>query len=163
LRVPALPPDYVPALVAKLPAPANLAKRVVAADALKRADIPEELLKKAGGGDKDKALAELVAIFGEDRHARGGGGCHLLTVAFSPDGKWLAFGGTGNAVRLIDLEGQPPREQTWNPRGPEAGVASLAFSPDGKLLACAKANGSILLWDVAAGAERRALPSPDSR
>src|SRR5262249_30388782 len=94
------------------------AKRPAFADALKREDIPEELLEKAGGGDKDKALKELVAIFGEDQHARGEKGCQLYTVA---------------------------------------------FSPDGKLLACAKATGSILLWDVAAGAERRPLPSPDSR
>jgi WD40 repeat protein len=159
LRVPALPPAYVPAPAGKLPAPADVAKRTAAADALKRADIPEELLEKAGGGDKDKALAELVAIFGEDR---GKGRCHLLTVAFSPDGKTLAFGGTESAVRLIDLEGQPPREQAWNPRGPESDVASLAFSPDGKLLACAKTNGSILLWNMAAGTELRPLASPDS-
>jgi WD40 repeat protein len=167
LRVPALPPEYAPAPAAKLPAPADLAKRVVAADALKREDIPEELLKKAGGGDKDKALAELVAIFGEDRHAQGEKGCHLYTVAFSPDGKTLAFGGAGNAVRLIDLEAKPPCEQTWKQRGSEAtvaslgNVASLAFSPDGKVLACAKGNGSILLWDVAAGTELPPLPSPD--
>jgi dipeptidyl aminopeptidase/acylaminoacyl peptidase len=145
--------------VPKLPAPADLAKRVVAADPLKRDDIPEELLKKAGG-DKDKAPSELVAVFGEERPVPP---CHLLTVAFSPDGKTLAFGGTGNAVRLIDLEGQPPREQTWNQRGPEADVESLAFSPDGKVLACAKTNGLILLWDVAGGTELRPLPSPDSR
>jgi WD40 repeat protein len=161
LRVPAVPPAYVPPPAAKLPEPADLAKRVVAADALKREDIPEELLKKAGG-DKDKALAELVAIFGEDRHAGGDRKWPVGAVAFSPDGKTLAFGGTGNDVRLIDLEAQPPREQTWKQRGPEAGVESLAFSPDGKLLACAKANGSILLWDMAAGAELRPLPSPDS-
>jgi WD40 repeat protein len=163
LRVGALPPAYVPAPQPKLAAPADLAKRPAAADALKREDIPEDLLKKAGGGDKDKALAELVAIFGEDRHARGEPGCHLLSVAFSPDGKRLAFGGTGNAVRLIDLEGQPPRVQTWKQRGAAATVESLAFSPDGKVLACAKANGSIRMWDVAAGAERSPLASPDSR
>jgi WD40 repeat protein len=163
LRVGALPPQYVPAAEALLPAPADLAKRPAAADALKREDIPEQLLKKAGGGDRDRALAELVAIFGEDRHARGAEGCQLSTVAFSPNGKRLAFGGTGNAVRLIDLEGHPPRQQTWKPGGPEASVASLAFSPDGKLLACAKENGSILLWDVAAGAELRALPTSAGR
>jgi WD40 repeat protein len=157
LRVPALPPEYVPAPQAKLPAPADLAKQRRAADALKREDIPEELLEKAGG---DKAPPELVAVFGEDR---GKGRCHLLAVAFSPDGKRLAFGGSGNAVRLIDLEAQPPREQTWKQDGPEANVEHLAFSPDGKLLACAKENGSILLWDVAAGAELRPLPSPDRR
>jgi WD40 repeat protein len=159
LRVGALPPQYVPAAQAKLPAPADLAKRPAAADALKREDIPEELLKKAGGGDKDKALAELVAIFGEDRHAGEDPRPRLIDGPFSPDGKTLAFGGTGNAVHLIHLEGQPPRQQTWKPGGPEASLASLAFSPDGKLLACAKVNGSILLWDVAAGAELRALPT----
>jgi WD40 repeat protein len=160
LRVPAVPPEYAPAPVAKLPAPADLAKRPAAADALKREDIPEALLKMAGGGDKDKALAELVAIFGEAKPVPP---CQLYTVAFSPNGKMLAFGGTGNAVRLIDLEGKPPTEQTWKQRGPETNVESLCFRPDGKLLACAKGNGSILLWDVAAGAERRPLPSPDSR
>jgi WD40 repeat protein len=163
LRVPALPPEYVPAPAPKLPTPADLAKRPAFADALKREDIPKQLLEKAGGGDKDKALAELVAIFGEDRHARGDQGCQLFTVAFSPNGKTLAFGGTGNAVRLIDLEAKPPREQTWNQPGPEANIEALAFSPDGKLLACAKGNGSLLLWDKATGAERRPLPSPDSR
>jgi WD40 repeat protein len=160
LRVSALPPEYVPAPAPKLPAPAELAKRPAAAAALKRADIPEDLLKKAGG---DKALAELVAIFGEDRHARGDRQCQLATVAFSPDSKTLAFGGTGNAVRLIDLEGKPPCEQTWKPDGPEADVASLAFSPDGKLLACAKTNGSIRMWDVAAGAELRPLAGPEGQ
>jgi WD40 repeat protein len=166
LRVPASPPEYAPAEAAKLPAPSDLAKRPAAADALKREDIPEELLRMAGGGDRDKALAELVAIFGEDRHARGEGGCHLYTVAFSPDGKALAFAGTHNAVRLIDLEGPArtqAREQIWNPRGPEADVTSLAFSPDGKVLACAKGNGSIHLWDVAGGTELRPLPGLDGR
>jgi WD40 repeat protein len=153
LRVPAVPPEYMPAEAAKLPAPADLAKRPAAADALKREDIPEALLKMAGRGDKDKALAELVAIFGEDRHARGDPRPQLATVAFSPDGKTLAFGGTGNTVRLIDLEGQPAREQTWNQGGPETNVESLVFSPDGKALACARGNGAILRWDVAAGAE----------
>src|SRR5262249_57237174 len=78
------------------------------------------------------------------------------------NGTPLAFGGTGNAVRLIDMEAKPPREQIWEQRGPKANVEALAFSPDGKLLACAK-GGSILLWDVAAGTELRPLPSPDSR
>jgi WD40 repeat protein len=153
-----LPPEYVPAPATRFPAPADLAKRPAAADALKREDMPAELLEKAGGGDKDKAPAELVAIFGEDR---GKGQCHLFTVAFSPDGKTLAFGGKGNAVWLIDLEGKPPREPTWKQGGPEAAVESLAFSPDGKLLGCAKGNGSILLWDVAAKTERQPLASPD--
>src|SRR5262249_16669858 len=148
----------------KLPAPADLAKRVVAADALKRADIPEELLKMAGGGDKDKALAELVAIFGEDRHARGEGGCHLHAVALSPDGKLLAFGGIGKGVQVVDLAtGKQRYELTCDDRrGPrEDYLYALAFSPDGKALAGAKRNGAVFVWDVATGAERRLLANPD--
>jgi WD40 repeat protein len=82
-------------------------------------------------------------------------------LALSPDGKTLAFGGAQSAVRLIDLEAQPPREQTWKQHGPETIVRSLAFSPDGKLLACARENGSMHLWDVAGGTELRSLPRPD--
>jgi WD40 repeat protein/serine/threonine protein kinase len=162
LRVPAVPPEYAPAPAPKLPPPADLAKRVVAADALKRADIPEELLKMAGGGDKDQALAELVAIFGEDRHARGDGGCHLYTVAFSPDGKTLAFGGSDQVVRRIDLAtGKPLPALKWKPRSDQDLVYSLAYSPDGKMLAVGGSLGSVALWDTAAGAEVRSLMCPD--
>jgi WD40 repeat protein len=147
--------------VAKLPAPADLAKWPAAADALTREDISEELLKLAGGGDKGKAPPELVAVFGEDRHAGGDRQNHLNTVAFSPDGKTLAFGGIDKVVRLIDLEGKPGRERTLDQRTPEGNVESLAFSPDGKVLACAKGNGSILLWDAATGAELRSPLSSD--
>jgi WD40 repeat protein len=161
LRVPALPPEYVPAEAPKLPAPADLAKQVVAADALKRADIPEELLKMAGGGDKDKAPPELVAVFGE---ARGDGGCHLHAVAISPDGKLLAFGGTEKVVHVVDLAtGKQRHELTCDDqRGPrEDYLYALAFSPDGKALAGAKRNGAVFVWDVATGAARRLLANPD--
>jgi WD40 repeat protein len=160
LRVPPLPPPYTPGPPIKPPDPVKLAKRPAAADALKRADIPEELLKKAGRG-LDRPPPELVAVFGEDRHVGGDQGNHLNAVVISPDGKTLAFGGTDKAVRLINLEGKPDEEQTWNQRRDEGNLESLAFRPDGKVLACVKGNGSILLWDVAARAELRPLSCPD--
>jgi WD40 repeat protein len=164
LRVPARSPEPPPAPAAKVPAPADLAKRVVAADALKREDIPEELLKMAGRGDKDKAPAELVAVFGEDRHARGDGQCQLFTVAFSPDGKTLAFGGTSRAVQRIDLAtGKPLPELTWKQRSGGENAYALAFSPDGKVLACGGEMGSLVLWDAATGAELWSLPAPEVR
>jgi WD40 repeat protein len=166
LRVPAVPPEYVPAPAPKLPAPAELANRVVAADALKRADIPEELLTKAGGGDKDKATPELVAVFGEDRHAAGDGRCQLHAVAISPDGKTLAFGGIDKAVQVVDLAtGKQRNELTCDDqRGPrENFLYALAFSPDGKALAGAKRNGTVFVWDVATGAARRLLANPDEQ
>jgi WD40 repeat protein len=155
--------EVLPSKPWPVPAPAALARRAAAADALKREDIRAELLEMAGGGDRDKAPPELVAVFGEDRHAGGDRRNHVNTVAISPDGKTLAFGGTDQVVRLINLAGPPGRERSWDQRPPEGAVESLAFSPDGKVLACAKGNGAILLWDMAAGAERRPLASPDSR
>jgi serine/threonine protein kinase len=152
------PPPRKPQLV---PASEELARRPAPADALRREDIPPDLLEKAGGGDRAKAPPQLVAVFGEDRHAAGDGRNHLNTVVFSPDGKTLAFGGIDKAVRLIRLEGKPGQEQTWNQRPPECNVECLAFSPDSKVLACGKGNGAILLWNVATGAELRPLPSPD--
>jgi WD40 repeat protein len=117
----------------------------------------------AGGGDKDHAPPELVAVFGEDRHAAGDKRNHLNAVAISPDGKTLAFGGIDTAVRLVSLEGKPAVEKVWDQPAPEGNVETLAFSPDGKVLACGKGMGAIRLWDVAAGAELRPLASPDSR
>jgi WD40 repeat protein len=156
LRVPASTPEYMPAPVTKLPTAADLAKRPAAADALKREDIPEEVLKKDG------APPELVAVFGEDRHAEGDRRNHLNAVAISHDGKTLAFGGIDKVVRLTDLAtGKQRQELTWDQRIPDGHVETLAFSPDGKVLACGKAHGPIVLWDVASGAELRPLPSTD--
>jgi WD40 repeat protein len=148
-----------------VPAPADLAKLTAAADALKRENIPEELLKKIGDGDKDKALAELVAVFGEDRHAAGDKRCHLTTVAVSPNGKLLAFGGLERVVHLIDLAtGKPRQKLIWNDQPLVGHVYHLAFSPDSKMLACATTDaGSIVLWDVQTGMGVRALPNHDNR
>src|SRR5262249_20273541 len=163
LRVPAAAPEYAPGLAAKLPTPAELAKRPAAADALKRADVPEELLRKAGRGPV-RAPPELVAEFGEDRWAGGDGPCHLCSVAVTPDGKTLAFGGTDKVVRLIDLAtGKQRQGLTWRLRSAADDVYTLAFCPDGKVLACGTTAGSILLWDVAAGGVPRELIAPGPR
>ncbi len=164
LRVPAGLPEFVPPPRALLPAAADLAKRTAAADALKREDIPEALLQMAGDGDKDKAPPELVAVFGQDRHAAGDARLQLYAAAISSDGKLLAFGGTDKVVQVVDLAtGKQRHELTCNhPRGPvEDYIYALAFSPDGKALAGAKRNGAVFTWDVATGAERRLLANPD--
>jgi WD40 repeat protein len=72
-------------------------------------------------------------------------------VAFSPDGKTLASGGT-TAVQVWDLAtGMEVRRF----KTPEDGVRPVAFSRDGKILASAgdtKSQGvRVMLWDVASG------------
>ena len=65
-------------------------------------------------------------------------------MAFSPDGKTLAWNASGekNIIKLQDLETGKDRATLI------VHSNSLAYSQDGKLLASGGAYGTILLWDV---------------
>jgi WD40 repeat protein len=148
LRVPAPPPPYTPGPPVKLPDPAELAKRPSPADALKRADIPAELLARAGGGDPKKAPPELVAVLGE------GDPTQIQAVAISPDGRTLAAAGVDGTLKLWDLA-NARLLHTLSGRG--AHIWHVAFSPDGKTLASGSADRTITLWEVASGKVRQSL------
>src|SRR5208283_1469174 len=65
----------------------------------------------------------------------------VLSLAFSPDGIFLASGGT--YARLWDVASGNLRQTL---EGHDLVVKSVAFSPDGKLLASGSEDKTIKLW-----------------
>jgi WD40 repeat protein len=78
---------------------------------------------------------------------------HPYALAFSPDGKTLAWACTDKTIRLWDVTAARERARLQHQDVPEA----LAFSPDGKTLASTCRDGLLRLWAVAAGKERAAI------
>jgi WD40 repeat protein len=79
----------------------------------------------------------------------------MLAVAISPDGKFVAAGGTDTVVRVWSLADQQPvatlKEHTdW--------ISGVAFSPDSKLLATGSADKTVRLWDTATWKQTLQLP-----
>jgi WD40 repeat protein len=75
------------------------------------------------------------------------------TVAFSPDGKLLAIGGTqahglGPALNVIRIWEVASGKELPRLNGPANGLVSLALSPDGKLLAASGSNQRVCLYDL---------------
>lgn len=70
----------------------------------------------------------------------------VRTLAFSPDGLWLASGCDDGTARIWDAR-TGLLVTCWLPHdGP---VTALAFSPDGRELASASRGGPIRFWDLA--------------
>lgn len=69
----------------------------------------------------------------------------ILSLAFTPDGRMLAWGDTAGTVTLWEIAAGQVRRRL---QGHRSSVESLAFSPDGRTLASGSADTTALLWDV---------------
>jgi RNA polymerase sigma factor (sigma-70 family) len=96
------------------------------------------------------------------------GGSSVTTLAFSPDGKRLAFGGywspsvclwdveAGKQLHVFDNWAEGWENQAFVEEGP-----ILAFTPDGRTLVGGARDGSVRLWDVETGREQARLTGSD--
>jgi WD40 repeat protein len=77
-----------------------------------------------------------------------------LCVAFAPDGRTLALGMDGGAIRFLDLAtGSEPSPTTPHSQA----VTALAFAPDGRTLASRAGRDHLYLWDAVRGRLRHDL------
>jgi hypothetical protein len=88
----------------------------------------------------------------------------VTSLAFSPDGAFLATGGrgrevllwagrTGRAVRDLRRRGLPAAED-------DAAVSSIAFTRTGATVAAGRISGAVTLWEATTGRELRTVRGP---
>lgn len=112
------------------------------------------------GDDWDRALwqteshyesrrrwARPDALAGQQRKLLEGHAGAVMAVAFSPDGRRLASGGTDRRVLIRDVDSGEILQTLVTPH--RRAVSSVVFSPDGFRLASGGYDNSIQLWDLA--------------
>ena len=80
-----------------------------------------------------------------------------VSVAVTPDGRFLAIGGIESGITLWDLEQENDKQTELLP---QKWVAAMAFSPDGRSLAAAsRTSTEVIVWDLIERREKMILTS----
>ena len=72
----------------------------------------------------------------------------VYSVAFSPDGKYIASGSNDHTIKLWDIT---KGKEVKTLSGHSNSVYSISYSPDGKYIASGSDDKTIKLWNVATG------------
>ena len=72
----------------------------------------------------------------------------VVAVAFSPDGQWIAVGGSAEDVRVYQTE---TGQRVASFKGDRGGIYSVVFAPSGGRMAAAGFDGTVRIYDVKAG------------
>ncbi len=78
----------------------------------------------------------------------------VRSIAFSPDGKYLASGSVDSTVKLWEIEAA---REVRTLVGHQDMVNAVAFSPDSRYLASAGIDDTVRIWEVGTGREPRTL------
>jgi hypothetical protein len=122
------------------------------------------------GSERDVPLAAavhktsgFVALGGSSKHVRvyriddgqqvlaGKHDDFVLSVAFAPDGRWVAAGDRAGTVQVWETKGGRVFQTL---QGHQGAVHAVAFDRSGASLLTAGADGTVRLWDVAEAKER---------
>ena len=111
---------------------------------------PDRTLMAFGGLAGELIVAEVSTGREVRRFDSGKGGDQTVyCVAFSPDGRTLAWGGPKDGiVRLSELATGKERRRLAGHSAGDWAVSSLGFTPDGKHLVSGGADTTCLIWDL---------------
>lgn len=129
-------------------------------DSVLAADFaPSGLLLVSGDGTGEirhlsvPSINELARVQGNKKNEE------ITTLSFSPDGRWIASGGSAGYLKLWNTDlSDTDTELTGGPRN----VYTTTFSPDGKLVLAAGSGGGVYLWDLESKELKRTLQTDET-
>ncbi|MCI0684104.1 MAG: WD40 repeat domain-containing protein [Gemmataceae bacterium] len=107
------------------------------------------------GAAQEKSATQIVATFKGHTEP-------VYSVAFTPDGKYLATGSFDHTIKLWEVATSKEAKTYGGPTGHQKMVMCVTISPDGQLLASGSIDNTLKVWDVPLTAPSRLLPATEA-